>query len=66
MAFLDWASNHPSKAPEQKQVFLLSEISMKPMRSIKKKKKDSATGPITFRNAFIIKSCYGFIVKDTG
>lgn len=30
VAFLNWASNHPSKAPEQKQVFLLSEISMKP------------------------------------
>lgn len=40
VAFLVWASNHPSKAPEQKQVFLLSEISMKPVRAKEKKKKE--------------------------
>lgn len=54
VAFLVWASNHPSKAPEQKQVFLLSEISMKPVRAKEKKKerKDLATGP-TFRKVVL-------------
>lgn len=40
VAFLVWASNHSSKAPEQQQLFLLSEISMKPVRAKKKRKKE--------------------------
>lgn len=63
VAFLAWVSNHSSKAPEQKPGFLLSEISMKPVRAIKKK--DSTTGVTTFRKKCFNNHVMVFIVKNT-